>query len=779
MVNMRLYTVVLISCCFLTQSFAQTDTIKFPNLAIGSWQQHLPWQRSVYVTQSDQKVYFATDWAILEVDKTDRSSRYITKVEGLSDVGMGLIRFSRATGILLAVYSNSNIDLYKPADKSVTNLPFLKKNINIVGDKKIYNVAFDGHGAFLACGFGILKLNLDQGQVDYTTFTNVAVKSFALFNGYLYAGTAAGLYRLPADDQNPADFGRWVLLGATQGIPSGSPITALTASGNELYVGIGNTLYQFDGNTGIQIATDPNRKINFLTSEGPGVVIGWTTDDKGIVEYLDANGTRSQINHTCGVDYPLYAIEDGVKKIWLSDQNDLFPYYDMVANTCDLLKFNSPLNQQSSEIAIGGDGKTYIGTPGPNATLASDYLKNGVYVYNEGQWDFWNQNTMPELVDTSGSYNDMWRVIVHPTEDKQYVGSWVGGLLQFSGGKYVKKYTKANSILQGAGQSGNNRTAIGGMAFDANNNLWFSNYNAGAPIAVLKADGTLRNFSASPANGLLNVAIDQNGYKWFVIAFNSGILVYDSGQDLDSPADDRYRVITSANSALPTNSVNCISVDLDGDVWVGTQQGVVSFECGSSVFDNSCNGRRRIVNVDGFNGYLLETEDVRSIAVDGGNRKWFGTTNGVFVQSPDALTQVAYFKDTNSPLFDNTITDIAINNKTGEAWIGTEKGVISYRGEATTGGAVNTTTPYAYPNPVRPDYDGPIAIYGLGRDANVKITDVSGNLVYEGKALGGQAIWNARDYLGRRVASGVYLIFATSASLDTPDAVIAKVVVLN
>ena len=87
---------------------------------------------------------------------------------------------------------------------------------------------------------------------------------------------------------------------------------------------------------------------------------------------------------------------------------------------------------------------------------------------------------------------------------------------------------------------------------------------------------------------------------------------------------------------------------------------------------------------------------------------------------------------------------------------------------------------YAFPNPVQADYDGPIAIRGLARDANVKVTDVAGNLVYEGKSLGGQAVWDARDYLGRRVASGVYLIYATSqATFDAPDAIITKVIILN
>jgi ligand-binding sensor domain-containing protein len=411
--------------------------------------------------------------------------------------------------------------------------------------------------------------------------------------------------------------------------------------------------------------------------------------------------------------------------------------------------------------------------------LSPNYGPWGIYIFENGTWKRFSNQTNPELADGFCG-NSLWRVAPHPAEDKFYAGSYVGGLVEATApGATATCYNKDNSILQSAGPNVP-QTSVSGLAFDEDNNLWICNYGAPSPIAVLKADGTWRNFSGAPANNLLQVAVDQNGYKWFVIGFSGGVLVYDSGQDIDNPADDRYRLITSANSALPTNSVTCVAVDLDGDVWVGTGQGVVSFECGSNVFDASCTGRRRIVNVDGFNGYLLETENINTIAVDGANRKWFGTSNGIFVQSPDALTQEARFTETNSPLFDNSITDIAIDPKTGEAWIGTQRGVVSLRSEATEGGRVNSQTAYAYPNPVRPDYDGPIAIYGLARDANVKITDVAGNLVFEGKALGGQAVWDGRDYLGRRAASGVYLIFVTSSeSFDSPDAIITKVVILN
>lgn len=759
---------------------AQSDSSGFSSLKIGDWQQHLPWQRSLYVTQSESKVYFATEWAIVEINKADRSPRFITKVEGLSDAGMNLIRYNQETGIIVVAYDNSNIDLYRPADGLVINLPFIKKNVNIIGDKKVYSVTFDGKFAYLICGFGVVKLNLERGEVEYTVFTETPVRSFALFENSLYAGTDEGIYRLPADDVNPADFSRWQLLGPAEGFIAGESAGALAVWKNQLYVGLKNLLYRYEAGGLTEIAFNPDRDVFYLTTEGEGLVIGWKRGFDGSIEYLEPGGNRYNISDpACSATKPFYAVEDGTRKFWIADDSDKFRFFDAATNQCDAFVFNSPYRHESSEINIVRD-KVYVGTPGAGPDLNAPGKEEGVYIFENGSWRRFNRETNPEL-EAGLCHKDMWRVAGHPTDDKFYVGSFYGGLIEAnSAGTVTKCYTQNNSILQNAGSAGTTRTAISGLAFDEDKNLWMANYSAVAPIAVLKTDGTLRNFTAAPANILTSVVVDQNGYKWFTVGFNGGVMVYDSGNDLDNPADDRYKIFTSTNSVMPTNTVNCIAVDLEGDVWVGTQQGTVSFECGSNVFDNSCTGRRRIINVDGFNGYLLETEDVRTIAVDGGNRKWFGTSNGIFVQSSDGLTQEGRFTATNSPLFDNSITDIAINQKNGEVWIGTEKGLISLRGEATEGGRVNTKMSYAFPNPVAPGYDGPIAIYGLARDANIKITDIAGNLVYEGQALGGQAVWNGRDYLGRRVTSGVYLVFATSvANFENPDAIITKVVILN
>lgn len=763
------------------QSAAQA--VDFPSIAIGEWKQHLPWQRAVSVTQSSTKIYYATEWALVEIDKADRSPRFLTKVEGLSDVGMNFIRFNQDANVLLLAYSNSNLDIWDAAKGSVINLPFIQKNINISGDKKIYDLVFDGKFAYLACGFGILKLNLEAAEVEYTVFTGLPIRSIALYANNLHAGTDDGIYRLPKDDINPADFSRWRLLGSMEGMPQGHTVNALQAFGDYLYIGMEHALGRYNSSNFDTLALQPVQEVTFMSAEGAGLVVGWRKNFDGRVQYLSPGANQPyDIHWACESFVPLYTVEEGSRKFWMADANDDFRFYDDNQGKCDRFRFNSPYLHQISEIAVS-KGQVFVSTPGQDVNLAANFNPAGLYILGtDRQWSRFYGGSNPELV--SGNCDkSLWRVTPHPTENKFYGGSFVGGLVEVTengNGQQTKCYTQNNSILQNAGAAGTTLTAIGGMAYDEAGNLWISNYSALAPIAVLKTDGTLRNFSAAPVNTLFQVAVDRNGYKWFVVAFNGGVMVYDSGADIDSPADDRYKVFTTANSVLPSNTVYCVEVDLDGDVWVGTQQGTVSFECGSNAFDANCKGSRRIINVDGFNGYLLENEEIRTIAVDGANRKWFGTSTGVFVQSASGEVQEANFTNTNSPLFDNAINDIAIDHTTGEVWIGTAKGLISYRAEATKGIKINTPKPFAYPNPVRPDYDGPIAIYGLASNANVKITDVAGNLVFEGKAYGGQAVWNGRDYLGRRAASGVYLIFATSSELfENPDAVLAKVVILN
>ena len=165
----------------------------------------------------------------------------------------------------------------------------------------------------------------------------------------------------------------------------------------------------------------------------------------------------------------------------------------------------------------------------------------------------------------------------------------------------------------------------------------------------------------------------------------------------------------------------------------------------------------------GFADYMLETEIITSIAVDGANRKWLGTySSGAYLLSPDGTIQLKNYNEQNSPILSNSILSLAVDNKTGDVWFGTSKGIQSVRGDATTGGE-NFTNVYTFPNPVREDFTGNVTITGLMRDTQIRITDISGNLVYETVSDGGQATWDLKTYNGKRVATGVYLVFCASS----------------
>jgi len=226
--------------------------------------------------------------------------------------------------------------------------------------------------------------------------------------------------------------------------------------------------------------------------------------------------------------------------------------------------------------------------------------------------------------------------------------------------------------------------------------------------------------------------------------------------------------------------VTSLAVDRDGQVWVGTTSGPVIFDGGPNIFDIDNVGSRRKVLQDSIVAFLLETEDIRTIAIDGANRKWFGTRNGIFVQSPDGETQIAHFTEDNSPLFDNVVKVLRFDDDSGRMYVGTDAGVQVYRTETEVASNRHSSNVYTFPSPVRPDYEGDIYIKGLARDANVKITDLNGKLVHETQALGGLAKWNGEDYTGRRATTGVYLVWSTgTAAFDTPDSFVTKILIVN
>lgn len=782
---MRLSWLFLLLWLCLHSLSAQTP------LAIGEWRSHLPFRFGRSVTQSSTKLYYAADVALLELDKSDLSTRYITKVEGLSNAGIQWVRYHPGSDVLAVIYSNSVIDLVRPG--GIVTLNQIRNFTNLSGQRQINGTFVAGSAQlYLAASYGVSLINLTRNEFEFTTFTGIPVHAVATLQSRVYAATNEGVYQSPVmGTANIADFNNWTLLGPAQGFPSAYRSTALTVWKGQLVAGVENAIVRWDGNQTTEILhNEPGVNLRFLNGEGNLLLAGYgncnqfgCNNAKGL--YFEPGGGSGQLASFC-VSVPNWALEDQQGRVWFADAFNGFRYVNRPNEGCRILEFNTPRAVNNYEIKVR-KGEVWVTAGGVDQTFTAIGSRLGFYSFIDGIWNVFTPDNTPALRgddpnDPNDDLTDFMPLAFHPKENKVYAGSFREGLAEYDGAN-VRIYTKNNSTLRTA-VGDETRTRVGGLVFDKNDNLWVANHRAPRPISVLKKDGTWQSFALScDQTEIHQAAIDFAGNKWFVSSSSAaGLLVFHEG-DLQVNGDEKCRVISQANSNLPTNSTNCITVDLEGDVWVGTTQGVIVFEC-SDPFNANCTGMLRVVNRNGFNARLLETEDVLCIAVDGADRKWVGTRNGAYLLSPTGAEEILYFNTSNSPLPDNFVRTIGIDHETGEVYFGTLRGIVSYRSDAVEGTRFQVNPIKVFPNPVRPEYDGPISIKGLTRDALVKITDVNGQLVYETQALGGQAIWDGRDFEGRRAQTGVYLVFVVSnprlAGFDArPERAVAKVLFVN
>jgi hypothetical protein len=332
-----------------------------------------------------------------------------------------------------------------------------------------------------------------------------------------------------------------------------------------------------------------------------------------------------------------------------------------------------------------------------------------------------------------------------------YMGSWNHGLIRLKAGKITHVWTPVNSSLNGGV---GNSIRVSGIAVDPAKNVWATGILAAYNLNVLSSADSVWHPISIPGMYPIGLVIDDRGNKW-INNQGMGITVFNENGTLDITSDDKIKNLTSemGKGGLPTNTVNALAKDLRGQIWVGTLEGIAVFANPGTVFnptfaDASC------PIIEGY--CLLRDQKVNAIAVDGNNRKWIGTENGLYLVNPQGNKLLQHFTMENSPLFSNQVVEVQIDQQSGEIFIGTTKGTLSLMGEA-IGGRENSDSLYVYPNPIQGDYDGPIAITSSFKDVEVKITTVSGRLVRAMNALGGQAIWDGNDSAGNRVSPGIYL----------------------
>lgn len=749
------------------------------DLAIGHWATHLPFNSGNAIAQSDQFVYYSTDFALLKINKQDLSFERITRTEGLSDSKIRTIFFHKDQSTLIVAYENAALDLIK--EDGVHPVVDIVNFNNIPIDKFINKISFrDEHHVFICANYGLSLLDVRKGKFIFTLFTpNIKVYDCIQWNNQYFMATESGIYFLETQGSEIIqNFNSWKKLDQTYGIPKSEPFYSCVQYKGSVFVSNSTEIFKWQSPKFHSVFNHPDYEIKYL-SEGTHYLLAGlhckTSSCKEQVAYFDENLNFKLSNADC-TEQNLYAIESDDGTIWYADVRWSFRFSNKAGEVCNNLWINGPATNNCYEIAALQDG-IYVATGGVDNVFTPRYWSDGILKYSDHNWSSINSYQTPGLQNFD--LKDVLRIAEHPDKTKIYFACAGKGLLEYNRlDDTYKIYNKTNSPLEVTdGDPGNVR--LSGIAFDKDKTLWITNYLASGKsgLSSLNNQGAWRTHGFK-GNYFTDIKVDQNGYKWMVNRLSSGITVFDEGDPVDT-LDDRRIQLNNNNTEMTTNDVRTLEVDLDGDVWVGTAEGPVVFECGSSIFDGTCKGSRRKVDQDGIIYYLLSSEVITTIAVDGANRKWFGTSNnGIFVQSPGGESQIYNFNTGNSPLLDNSIFDITIDQKSGEAWIATAKGLQVFRSDATHAKNFFTETPLVFPNPVTPDYDGPIAIKGLARDSRVKITDLSGRLVYETISNGGQAIWDGKDYLGRKTSSGVYLLFANSTQdFESAEAVVTKIVI--
>lgn len=423
--------------------------------------------------------------------------------------------------------------------------------------------------------------------------------------------------------------------------------------------------------------------------------------------------------------------------------------------------------------------------------IADNWENPGIVQVLQGDdWDFFEDDFSAR---TGYAYLGTKAVAVDPRNSNHvFVGARTG-LYEFLSGKMVAFYNKDNSILQSAmddgRELGNDYVLVNGLAYDREGNLWvLNNQTKKENLIRMSKDGQMTSFSKVELmkdgvglSGLSQMRLDSRNLLWFCNDhwIQPGLFSYD-------PKNDKLNAYTrftnDDGSNVDITAVHCWAEDLDNNIWIGTTAGPLLLQRSQMNKQDSY----RFVQVkvprnDGTNlaDYLLAGLEITAMAVDGGGRKWFGTKgNGVYLISADNMMQLKHFITTNSTLLSNNIQSISINHATGEVFFATDKGLCSYMSDATKAvDSPDDNSTYAYPNPVKPGYTGPITIVGLSLNVDVKIVTTNGVLVAEGTSNGGTFVWDGKDKNGKRVASGVYMV--QSADENGDNGTVCKVAVVN
>ncbi len=758
-----LYAVFCLSCLDSHQADAQTP--------IGQWSEHLPWRPAVAVTVKTDKIYCATSQGLFSITTgpDEEISRY-SKVNGLHDIGISTIAANNDE--ILIAYRNSNIDLL--SGNNSFNIPDLMRK-QVAADKSIFCIFYQSNNAYLCTGLGVVVINTAVPEIAATyvigsTGEYTPVYSLTSLNGSLYAATPEGIRTAVLNGNNPSDYRNWSSIN--QGLQQDTVQEIITFN-NQLLCRQGNQLFRYANNTWTTWYSDAWNINNMDVRSGQLLLSEQQTGGAARVLILDAGANVVKTLQHQLLNAPLQTASTG-NDIWIADSLQGLIRYKTADNSYTAVHPDAPASIITGSMLFAGN-TLWATAGGVTSNWKATGNLNGYYTFSQGVWTQFDHKMVPLLDST----RDLITLSPDPAGQGAWLGSFGGGLV------HVNPDASYTVYKQGFLPSAGNPAAynVSGLATDAAGNLWIASYGASSNLLVKKPDNTWVSFRSPyvmTGNAISQLLTDDYGLVYMISPQSDGLYVLNHNNTLDNKNDDQWRQyrLGTDRGNLPSNDVYCLAKDKNGSVWVGTARGIAIINCPAQAAADGCNAILPVIQQDNFAGYLFQDEQVTSIAVDGANRKWVGTLNGAWLVSEDGEQILQQFNTDNSPLPDNHIYTIAIDPQTGEIYFATGKGLMSWHGTATEPAAsMKQDSVLVFPNPVPHNYSGTIAIRGLIQNTRVKITDISGKMVFQTRAAGGQAIWNGMDYTGHRPQSGVYLVFA--ASETGGEHLVTKIVFIN
>ncbi|MCC9167789.1 type IX secretion system anionic LPS delivery protein PorZ [Pontibacter harenae] len=732
---------------------------------LGAWQVHVPFQNAKAVVEAGDNIYVAAEQGLFYYDKAFNSIETLTKLDGLKEQLISTIGYDQATQTLIIAYKNTSIDLIRQG--RIFNIGAINRR-QLPGEKKINHILVHNKLAYLSASFGVVVLDLQKQEIKETYSnigpegTTISIKEAAVLGDSIFVATANSVLGASLS-ANLQDFASWS--SVSESLPPVQNITTIEGFNNELYLGTsGQGVFNRQGSNWQAALPEAGESVYNLSTSG-GILVA-VSEAKVVLQRVQGQ-TQVVTNDFLQAAQQAIAGTDNI--LWVADYNKGLIRINLATGERTAFAPDGPYSSQSFNV-YAANGSVYGLSGGYNQNYQPFNSTNGFYKYKGGIWENYNST-----LASFPAVKDLVDAVYNPVTGKLYFASYGSGLLEWESLEKHQLYNTTNSTLV-ANTAG--EVWITDVATDASGNVWVVNRHqlTNRPgLHVLRPDGNWQSYTLPgipDGANLEQLVIDDFGNKWLSTSRSgnsrSGLVIY-------SEEGQRVRSLTTGtgNGNLPSGAVHALAKDLNGDIWVGTAAGVAVFYNTGAVFSSqNYDARVPIIN----RRPLLDGQTVHAIAVDGANRKWIGTDNGLWLLGPDGDELLAHFTSANSPLPSNTVQTIAVEHQTGEVFVATDAGMASYRAGAT----VTEGTPgcaVVFPNPVRREFTGMVGISDLPNNAQVRITDINGTLVYKGQATGGTFTWNVRGYNGKRVKAGVYLVL--SSDKDGQNACVSKIAVLE